>query len=278
MLRDVLLSAAVGVPLVLAFLALDTIQPLHSLPLLLIVLAIAMWAAEELTNLLRNRGFKIPPSLGMMAAAIPVLVMFCYRRDPPQWLLLLITLGLVFDILLIALALIADLAKRKLSTLVNFLLGCGAGLVIGILLGYLFLLRLLPMGIWAVVLAFMAAWISDAAGFLIGRKWGRRKLVPRISPGKTVEGSGAALLATLTVFAFFPIFTDGHHMLLADKLLLGVVIGVVAQVGDLAESRVKRFCQVKDSGSFIPGYGGILDIFDSLLLVAPVLYYLLSIV
>ena len=278
MLREALLSAAVGAPIVLVFLALDAIQPLHSLPLLLMVLAIAMWGAEELTNLLDKRGLNITPSLGTMAAMIPVLLMFCYRRDPPQWLLLLVTLGLVFDILLIALALIADLGKRKLLALPGFLLGCAAGLVIGALLGYLLLLRLLPMGIWAVLLAFMAAWISDASGFLIGRKIGRHKLAPKISPGKTVEGSGAALLATLVVFALFPIFTEGGKMLLAHKLLLGLVIGVVAQVGDLAESRLKRFCGVKDSGSLIPGHGGILDRFDSLFLVAPVLYYLLTIV
>lgn len=118
-------------------------------------------------------------------------------------------------------------------------------------------------------------WVCDSAAYYVGSALGRRKLAPEISPNKTVAGAvggtlgaaGAALLLkVLGLVPWSPAFA----------LAAGLGIAVLAQVGDLAESMVKRDAGVKDSGSLIPGHGGILDRVDALLLVVPLFYYILS--
>jgi phosphatidate cytidylyltransferase len=149
-----------------------------------------------------------------------------------------------------------------------------------VLFGYTLLLRSLapgavrhtpvPLGAALLFLAIGACWVTDAAAYLVGRKIGKHKLAPKISPGKTVEGSVAGLLgAVLFVGALgwwvgLPVWSAA---------LLGVTLGVVGQLGDLFESWLKRRAGVKDSGALLPGHGGVLDRFDSLLFVAPVAYY-----
>jgi phosphatidate cytidylyltransferase len=127
-----------------------------------------------------------------------------------------------------------------------------------------------PLGAALLFLAIGACWVTDAAAYLVGRKIGRHKLAPKISPGKTIEGGVAGLVgAVLFVGALgwwvgLPVWSAA---------LLGGTLGVVGQLGDLFESWLKRRAGVKDSGALLPGHGGVLDRFDSLLFVAPVAYY-----
>lgn len=131
----------------------------------------------------------------------------------------------------------------------------------------------LPLGACLLFLVFAACWATDTAAYGAGRAWGRRKLWPAVSPGKTVEGSIAGLAASaLVVTAFGRLFGLQLH----SALVLGLLLGVTGQLGDLAESKLKRVAGVKDSGSLLPGHGGVLDRFDSLLLNAPVAYYYLA--
>jgi phosphatidate cytidylyltransferase len=114
--------------------------------------------------------------------------------------------------------------------------------------------------------------MTDTGAYYTGRSLGRHKLAPRISPGKTIEGSiGGFITAVLAGLAcklvFFSEIPTPH------VLVLGALIGLVSQVGDLAESLLKRGAQVKDSGSIFPGHGGMLDRVDSILFSAPILYY-----
>ncbi len=118
--------------------------------------------------------------------------------------------------------------------------------------------------------------ITDIGGYLIGTKWGKSKLAPYISPGKTLVGSIAGFIFALSMsFVFYVIssaFPNLHFSIsLLQALILGGLIGVLAQIGDLAESLLKRDAKVKDS-SAIPGVGGVLDNLDSLLFTAPVVY------
>jgi phosphatidate cytidylyltransferase len=115
-------------------------------------------------------------------------------------------------------------------------------------------------------------WIGDAAAYYAGRAVGRRRLAPRVSPGKTWEGAAASLVAaaplgTLYLRRFLP---AGPGLLPA--LLLSIVVNMAAQVGDLAESALKRGANVKDSGSLLPGHGGVLDRLDGLLFSVPVVW------
>jgi phosphatidate cytidylyltransferase len=115
-------------------------------------------------------------------------------------------------------------------------------------------------------------WLGDSGAYCVGKAIGRRKLLPAISPNKTVEGAVGGLLASLlTGFACKTIFLSelpGVHC-----FLLTLAIALAGQVGDLCESTFKRERGVKDSGNLLPGHGGILDRIDSLLFAAPVAYY-----
>ena len=119
---------------------------------------------------------------------------------------------------------------------------------------------------------FAMVMMTDTGAYYTGRTLGRHKLAPRVSPGKTIEGSvGGFLTAVLAGFVcrlvFFP------QIPLIHVLVLGAAIGLISQVGDLAESLLKRGSEVKDSGSIFPGHGGMLDRVDSILFCAPILYY-----
>jgi phosphatidate cytidylyltransferase len=126
-------------------------------------------------------------------------------------------------------------------------------------------------------------WAGDTAALYVGRAWGRHKLAPALSPNKTWEGSlgsvaGSVLVAgvLLGLAALLDIW-DSARLSYPDDvwywLLLAVVVNVAAQLGDLAESALKRSAGVKDSGTLLPGHGGILDRIDALLLAAPVMWY-----
>lgn len=117
---------------------------------------------------------------------------------------------------------------------------------------------------------------GDIGAYFIGRQWGRNKLFERISPGKTWEGLGGGVLASLLGSLIFLFSTGGVlgqvQMQLHDAIVLGVVLSLVGTVGDLFESLLKRAAGMKDSGKIIPGMGGVLDMLDSLLFAAPLLY------
>ena len=135
----------------------------------------------------------------------------------------------------------------------------------------------LPSGACWLFLVFAACWAMDTAAYAVGRSWGKRKLCPTLSPGKTVEGAIAALVAALLITCGLG-WWFGLPLWPAYGALLGLILGVVGQLGDLAESKLKRWAGVKDSGAILPGHGGILDRFDSLLLAAPAAYHFLRLV
>jgi phosphatidate cytidylyltransferase len=140
------------------------------------------------------------------------------------------------------------------------------------LLGYAFWLRDLEAGKEWVLLLVWVTWLGETAAYLVGSIAGRHALAPRVSPKKTVEGALAQLVVSVlaAVIArawFFPALT------LPGAMFVGVLLGVTGQVGDLVESALKRSVGTKDTGSLIPGHGGVLDRIDSLLFNTPVLFY-----
>ena len=126
----------------------------------------------------------------------------------------------------------------------------------------------------------MITWATDTGAYAFGRMFGRHKLIPSVSPGKTVEGAiGGVVLGAVIAWLYIHFLLRPYaHLAMLPLGILGfsIIISVVAQVGDLAESLFKRDAGVKDSGALLPGHGGILDRFDSLLFVLPSAYLLLG--
>ena len=131
------------------------------------------------------------------------------------------------------------------------------------------------------LLAFPMAitWINDTLAYFVGRAIGRHKLLPRVSPGKTIEGAIAGLIGGLLTAVLLGANFIGPHVGVNASLLKwalgGIIIAAVAQIGDLAESLFKREAGVKDSGKLLPGHGGVLDRFDALFFAIPVAYWYL---
>lgn len=125
------------------------------------------------------------------------------------------------------------------------------------------LLRNLPTGLLVLVALFACTWSCDVTAYLVGSKWGKVKLCENISPGKTWEGFIGGLLGSILMIAGLVFVTEQPPWPL---FLIGVICGFAGQLGDLAESLIKRETGVKDAGRLIPGHGGVLDRFDSILI------------
>ncbi|WP_038046003.1 phosphatidate cytidylyltransferase [Thermus caliditerrae] len=145
-------------------------------------------------------------------------------------------------------------------------------------LGYVLLLRETPdagLGLWTLSLPIVASFATDIGAYFVGRAFGRRKLAPEISPGKTVEGSvGGIVVSFLALVVYTGVVREVFPFGLLELWLFSLLLSLAAQLGDLAESMLKRYCGVKDSGRFLPGHGGLLDRIDSLLFAFPLTYFL----
>lgn len=141
---------------------------------------------------------------------------------------------------------------------------------------HLTFIRGMENGVWLVFLPFIGAWMPDTFAYFSGMLLGRHKLIPDVSPNKTVEGAIGAVIGCVFVMLLYGLiaqYAGGLRVHYPLLLLLSLLCGVFAQLGDLAASIIKRECHTKDFGNLIPGHGGILDRIDSLIFVAPLVYY-----
>lgn len=127
------------------------------------------------------------------------------------------------------------------------------------------------MGGYFIISIFLTIWACDSAAFFVGTAIGKHKLFPRVSPNKSWEGAIAGFIFSVIVMILAKILLLSL-LSMTDAILIGIIVGVFGQAGDLVESLIKRDAGVKDSSSIIPGHGGIFDRFDSILLSAPVIY------
>ena len=123
---------------------------------------------------------------------------------------------------------------------------------------------------WAVIVIFVLIWSNDTFAYLVGKTWGKHKLLERISPKKTQEGFLGGLVCTLLLAGILNYFFIKQNYVPA--LLLAAIICIASTIGDLIESKFKRVAHVKDSGKLLPGHGGVLDRLDSIIFVAPIAY------
>ncbi len=162
----------------------------------------------------------------------------------------------------------AELQNASTMAMAQF---CGL-MYIPFLGSYLIMLRGRPDGIALIFLILFVTWAGDTAAFAIGSMMGKRRLSTRISPKKTIEGALASLAAGVLITVAFKL-TVFEGLSLGHCLAVGIGLNIMNQFGDLCESFIKRACTVKDSGSIFPGHGGVLDRIDSLLFAGPFLFY-----
>lgn len=151
---------------------------------------------------------------------------------------------------------------------------------IGVFFSFLVLIDLKAEGRYLIWLVFVSSWLCDTTAYYTGRKFGKNKLCPKVSPNKTIEGSiGGMLGSTIACFILGIISTKfGVHIPVYHFIIIGILCGVFCQFGDLTASSIKRYINVKDYSNLIPGHGGILDRFDSILFAAFVVYYYIDLI
>lgn len=182
-----------------------------------------------------------------------------------------LTTLVVYSILIAIFSLFKRDVKNSMMSIVFTIFGAFYLIILG---SSLILLR--NLGVWKTFFLFLTVWIYDSGAYFIGNAFGKRKIMPIISPNKSLEGLIGGIVISLVVVTLLKYITniipfDNLHYVFFTV----IVVCLSAQVGDLLESLLKRFCGVKDSSNIIPGHGGILDKLDSFLLATPV-YLLLS--
>jgi phosphatidate cytidylyltransferase len=273
------ISAAVGIPIGVGVCLFS--------PTLFNLLAVALITVGvvEFYAMARNRGLAPHSVIGVLCSIAICLVAWTGRP---------ITLLYSFAASTIIVCTFA-MTRNLRNAMVNIAVTVFGMLYVGWFCSHIILLRQLPFdhhgakldfgGAGYVIMLLVLLWLGDGGAFFAGTGWGRHKLVPAISPNKTIEGSIGGIVITLVGavlikdaglllntfgVALFPDLGYVHY------LLVGLGIALAGQVGDLCESYLKRDAGLKDTGNLFPGHGGFLDRFDSLLFTAPLFYYFLK--
>lgn len=147
-----------------------------------------------------------------------------------------------------------------------------------VMLSFIYLVRVLPYGVYTVWMIFISSWICDTCAYLSGMLLGKHKLAPVLSPKKSVEGAIGGIVGSALVGALYGYFiveaVISEQQITWIFVLISAIGAVVSQVGDLAASAIKRNHEIKDYGKLIPGHGGVMDRFDSVIFTAPMIYFL----
>lgn len=262
-----IITALIALPILIASIYFSWLWPLF----IAIAAAAMVFGLHEFWSLARRRSMKPDLAVGFMGAA-GLFVGFCFDAPGKFPQLLLVTV-IVFVIAALAAEMLHGAPFDKI-------LGSAGATVLGVLYvvllgGHLVSLRIgfdEKLSMHLLSFFFLVVMGSDVGAYYTGRAFGRHKLAPRVSPGKTWEGAiggmaASLLLATLAHFWFF------QEMSLKATLPLAAVLNIFGVVGDLTESALKRGAGAKDAANILPGHGGVLDRLDSLLFNAPVIYY-----
>ncbi len=252
--------------------------------LALAVFFISVVAYQELTTACKVRGEKLTPSPPVIVGCVMTLVYYAaiglaLARDItllyPAMVIVIVAAFLAFLFVYVA-AFPRYHADQIMAALFSFLYG-------PVMLSFLYLLREgFEDGIYLVWFVFLASWGSDTCAYCVGVLIGKHKMAPKLSPKKSVEGAvggvlGAAILFTVYTHFVINVYT-GMTLALPFAALLGAAGAVVSMLGDLAASAVKRDHEIKDYGKLIPGHGGIMDRFDSVIVAAPIVFIGISLI
>ncbi|ATP39382.1 phosphatidate cytidylyltransferase [Solibacillus sp. R5-41] len=237
-------------------------------PFALVVCALAIIGFYEILKMKDISIVSIPGILGVFALLLLV-VPEAWSAEGVLFLGYASKLMVVYGIVALLLIYIVVVKNKMTFDEIGFIL-------LGIFyvgLGFHYFIETRIIGLEFVVYALLVVWTTDSGAYFVGRKLGKNKLWPEISPKKTVEGFvGGIVIAVLFAIAMQMIYPFAASYL--QLIFVTIIASIVGQMGDLVESAIKRHYGVKDSGTILPGHGGILDRFDSLLFVVPLLHFL----
>jgi len=236
------------------------------------VLIIAGISFYEFSVMAKTKGANVNINLGLIAVIFLILNQYRFFLSQYYFLTAFFIVLLIFELFRNNGSAIQNIGATLLSV---FYLGIFSSTLIGIREYYPNIDGLYYHGGYLIISIFATIWICDSAAFFGGTALGKHKLFPRISPKKSWEGAiFGFVFAILTMILAKNFVLD--FLSLKDALVIGFIIGTFGQIGDLAESLLKRDAGVKDSSHIIPGHGGIFDRFDSLLFSSPIIYLYLS--
>ena len=239
----------------------------------LIVMSAAMFAVHEYNHAFRNIGIKPVPMLGYLGC---LLILIVFNVLP------VISTSLVFKMVLpisIMAMFITLIVSKEKYNIIDISITLFSLLYIPYLLAFLKLILTYENGNLYIWFVFLCAFATDSFAYLIGRKYGKHKLAPKISPKKSVEGSIAGIIAAIICLVVYATILNVYLSMNLNILyiaIVAVIASVAGQFGDLAASIIKRHCKIKDFSNMIPGHGGMLDRFDSMLFIAPTIYIFLE--
>ena len=274
------ITAAILIPIVLVLVFLG---PRWQWLFTLAVTGVAVLSGWEYLGLTQRCGANPPRLPVLLALLILFAVNFQWPEDTPA----------IFGLLGLGLLVYCTFLRAVSGVMIDAAVSIFCLLYTGLALIALPTLRAQPNGASLIMFLLLVVWFGDTAAYYVGRTWGKHKLAPKISPGKSWEGSAGSVAGSLAAaglllwLASLQQHSDFLGIVLQkwdiaplsypDQpwywLVLAVIVNIAGQVGDLAESALKRSANVKDSGDLLPGHGGILDRIDALLLAAPVLWY-----
>jgi len=234
-----------------------------------IVALLATIAMREYFNAFRNIGYKPISWIGYMGC---LAIFFMGGIIPEEYKLMLIKTIVPVGLISAFTYMILGNVKRTIIDVAITIFGL---LYIPCLFSFLkLILGLREYSRFYLLYVLCGAFISDTFAFLVGSKFGKTKLAPDISPNKTVEGSLGGILGVIIAFIIITVIGNANGISgnVFYWTLVGIAAAVAGQFGDLTASAIKRFCKIKDFGKIMPGHGGILDRFDSLMFVAPIVY------
>jgi phosphatidate cytidylyltransferase len=257
MLRLRILSAVIGAPIFVAMIWLGSTWFAAAITLLVIIGLFEYFLPWPNKNIFPAMWAGIA-----FGAALPILTIAGYTRFVAPELAILVAVVLIWQIF----------APRRVRAGVDAGVTVLGVLYAGLLPSYLISTRLLLHGREFILSAVACVWACDIAAYFVGRLIGRHKLAPDISPHKTIEGAVAGVVAAVAAAA---VAAAVGWLSWPQAIALGLLTGVLAQIGDLVASMLKREVGIKDYGTAIPGHGGILDRFDGLFFTAPFVYFLL---
>ena len=250
--------AAVGLPLLL--LVVLGLPAVWTAVLVAVMDVIAVWELLRETKLAPH--MRLIAYSMVMAAAVPF---WSYFGCPQKWALA----GLIVYFLALFGELLAAHAQMKFSAVCVAAFG---GVVIPACLSALVRILILPAGRYYIMVAFLLAFTADSGAYFVGRAWGKHKLAPVISPKKTVEGAVGGIVTAMLCMALYGLVLQlafNQTFRYGAALVYGLLGSAGSIVGDLTFSVIKRQAGIKDYGRLLPGHGGILDRFDSMVVVAP---------